>query len=267
MPRPLMIVTILAAVAAFAPAIGARPTAAFTVSSTLDHKTLLPHHIRWQATSSLPATQITEVDFLIDGKISWVERKPPYSYSDDTGYLVTSWLTAANHQFTVRAKAKDGRVAKDTVTARVAPASAPAVTLAGKWHRTVDPTGAPKPGTPGAPKDTPTPAGTYTLVFDNRWLQTRDPGTFTKASVDKNTGFGYIQDTDYQPKAHTFTVWGAVTWRPFSDYLAEEGTWCGWDGPAATYSWSVTGNTLTLKAVGTDACRVREFIWTGSWTR
>src|SRR4051794_33446237 len=187
LPRPLLLATTLAAVAAFTPATEASPTAAFTVSSTLDHKATLPHHIRWHATTTLPANQIAEVDFLIDGKLSWVEPKPPYSYSDDTGYLVTSWLTAGNHRFTVRAKSKDGRVANDTVTARVAPAAEPSVPLAGKWHRTVDPTGVPTPGTPGAPKDTPTPAGTYTLTFDKRWLQTRDPGTFTKASVDKNT--------------------------------------------------------------------------------
>ena len=200
----------------------------------------------------------------------------PYTFGDkennlgnvDRGYLATSWLTPGMHRFSARATAKDGRVATDTVTARVVAAPEPPVALAGRWQRTVDPTGAPKPGSVGAPADTPTPAGTYTLVIDKRWIQTRNPGTFTHASVDDNTGLGYIQDTDYTPGPTMFRARGVVSWRPFSDYVAEEGTWCGWGGPEATYRWSVSGKTLTLTPKGgTDPCRVRGFIWTGDWTR
>jgi hypothetical protein len=277
MKKTLWVAPILAATIGLVLAVSAAaaPRAPFTVTSTLDGKKVLPRHIHWYA--SAPAATLVRVDFLIDGKLRWIQHKTPYIYGDqsddhgkvDRGYLVTSWLTQGLHRFTVKATAADSRVASDTVVARVLHAVEPPPALAGTWRRVVDPTGAPKLGSPGAPADTPTPAGTYTLVFDKRWLQTRNPGKFTHASVDTNTGLGYIQDTDYLPGPRTFRVWGAVSWRPFSDYLAEEGTWClPWGGPQASYGWSVTGDTLTLKPVGgSEPCRVREFIWTGEWTR
>jgi hypothetical protein len=253
----------------------AAPGKPFKVTSTLDGKTVLPHHVHWYADA--PGTLVKRVAFLIDGKVRWTQEKAPFIYGDnddsfgkiDRGYLVTSWLTPGRHRFTTRVLAADGRLVDDTVVARVLPAVAPPAALAGTWRRAVDPAGAPKPGTPGAPEDTPTPEGTYTLVFDRRWVQTRNPGTFTHASVDRNTGLGYVQDTDYVPGAHTFRVWGAVSWRPWNDYLAEEGTWCRqWGGPQADYTWSVSGDTLTLApAGGSEPCRVRQFIWAGEWTR
>jgi hypothetical protein len=40
------------------------------------------------------------------------------------------------------------------------------------------------------------------------------------------------------------------------------------DGPPATYTWSVNGDTLTLAPVGgRDACAIRGFVWAGQWTR
>ncbi len=253
---------------------GAATSQPFKVTSTLDGKTVLPHHIHWYAYAA--GTKVSTVDFLIDGKLRWTQKKAPYIYGDqednfktvDRGYLVTSFLSPGLHRFTVRVTATSGQHADDTITARVPAAPEPATALKGTWERTVDPAGAPKPGSPGAPADTPTPAGVYRLVLDSRWIQTRNPGTFTHASVDANTGLGYIQDTDWVPGATTFQVWGAVSWRPFSDYLAEEGTWClPWGGPQATYHWSVSGNTLTLTPAGSDPCRVREFVWAGEWTR
>lgn len=275
--RMLILSTAVAAIVTVtgAAATATTPKQPFTVTSTLAGKTVLPHHIHWYADA--PGTKLSKIEFLIDGKLRWLQRKPYYIYGDrnddlgkvDRGYLVTSWLTPGSHRFIARATATDGRVATNTVTARVIRAPKPPSALAGKWRRVVDPTGAPTPGSPGAPKDTPTPAGTYTIVFDERWIQTRNPGTFTHASVDKNTGLGYIQDTDYVAGATTFRVWGAVSWRPFEDYLAEEGTWClPWGGPQADYRWSVSGDTLTLAPVGgKEPCRVRQFIWAGEWTR
>jgi hypothetical protein len=64
----------------------------FEVTSTLDGKTVLPHRIHWLAYPKVPASTKVRVEFLVDGKVLWAERDAPYSFSDDGGYLVTSWL-------------------------------------------------------------------------------------------------------------------------------------------------------------------------------
>ena len=109
-------------------AVAAKP-APFTVTSTLKGKKMVPRRIRWVASTSLPAAQIREVDFIIDGgPPKWIEKLAPYTYGEDENgrhqnYLVTSWLTPGRHRFIVRAIAMDGRRAEQTVLARVLPAS------------------------------------------------------------------------------------------------------------------------------------------------
>ena len=82
----------------------ARPTSSFTVRSTLDGMTVLPHHIHWLGTPSLAATQIKEVDFLIDGKLDWIERHGPYVYSsDDPGHQDT-WSRRGSRPVSIGSK-------------------------------------------------------------------------------------------------------------------------------------------------------------------
>ena len=123
------------------------------VTSTLDGKTVLPRRIRWIATPTIPASQVSKVQFFIDGgKPRWEEEHAPYTYGEDENgrhqnYLVTSWLTPGRHRFTVRVLTVDGRKAQSTVVARVLPAPAPPATLAGTWRRAIaDTSGAPAAG-------------------------------------------------------------------------------------------------------------------------
>lgn len=141
---------LLAAVATASSAL-AHPAAPFHVTSTLDGKTVLPTRIRWIARSRIPASQVTEVDWLIDGKLRWTESQPvpgdtrtiaAYAYGGAAGlsaegYLVTTWLTPGRHRFTVRVSDTNGGKAADTVTARVLPAPQPPAALAGAWTRVV----------------------------------------------------------------------------------------------------------------------------------
>ena len=233
----------------------------FKVTSTLDGKTVLPHRIHWLAYPKLPRSTKVKVEFLIDGKVLWVERDFPYTYSEDGGYLVTSWLTPGKHRFTVRATTvPDGRVAEDAVVARVLPAPDPPAALAGTWERTPDVKGHPT-----------FPAGTYKLVFERRWIQERFPGKFDPAKTHANgpgTGQGLIEDNDWDPGPSTFHVQGAVVFKRFDRNDPEGGSSCNYGGPGTDYSWSVDGNTLTLEPVdGKDPCAPRGFLWTGEWTR
>lgn len=242
-------------------------TAAFRVTSTLDGMHVLPHRIPWVASPSLPATQVSQVEFLVGRKVAWIEHKAPYSFSDDGGYLVTSWIRPGGHSFTVRATSIDGRVATDTVTAQVAKSPPPPAALAGTWHRRVDASGSPAAGSPGNPTDTYTRSGTYTMVIDTAEIQMRFPGRFVKPASD-STGAGWILDSDYTVGRASLRVQGAISSEPFNETTAEGGWWCYPGGPPAGYRWSVSGRTLTLRPLGKhDACGVRGFIWTGRWQR
>jgi hypothetical protein len=237
-----------------------------SVRSTLDRKTVLPHRIVWQAFAQVPSSSIEEVDFLVDGKLRWVEHKTPYIYSglDGRGYLVSSWLAPGFHRFTVFVKASGGRSGSTTVRARVLPTPNAPPALAGTWKRTVDNSSAPAAGNPTS---TPTPSGGYTLTFEKRWARDQFPGSFVlPQSNDSGEGLYFLDD--YTADQHTIHVVGEVVFHPFSDSLPEGGSWCYFDGPPATYTWVVRGDSLTLAPVGgKDACGVRGFIWTGTWTR
>jgi hypothetical protein len=239
------------------------------VVSTLDGRTVLPHRIRWHGLPTLAPAKVKRVDFLIDGHVDWIERRAPYSYSDDAGYLVTSWLSPGRHRFTIRAIAVDGHTATDTVVARVLPPPEVPASLAGTWQRTVANTaGAPKPGSAGNPTETLTPTGKYTITFDRRWIHDSFPCTASPCRFDPKTGGGGMFDSDWTPRSGTFRVEGAVTIQVFHDSDRLGGWWCNPDGPVATYAWSVSGNKLGLAAVGgRDTCRIRGFIWIGHWTR
>jgi hypothetical protein len=216
---------------------------------------VLPHRIHWIAYPRVPQSTRVKVEFLIDTqKVLWAERDVPYRFAEDDGYLVTSWLTAGKHKFTVRATIvrradtilKDGPMAEHTVVARVPAAPKPPAALAGTWQRTPDTTG------------TTFPAGTYKLVFENRWIRDRFPGKFDPKishNTGPGTGKGLIQDNDWEPGPDTFHVQGAVIFKRFDRTDPEGGSYCTYGGPRADYSWSVDGNTLTLTPVGgKDRC-------------
>jgi len=263
------LIALLAIAAVLAAAAAAAPSEPFKVTSTLDGKSVLPHRIHWYGFTTLPALQVKRVEFLIDGKSLWTELRAPYTFADERGYLVTSWLTPGVHAFTVRATAVDGRRAEDTVRARVLPPAAVPAALAGTWRRTIaDTSGAPAPGSGENPTDTLTPPGTYRITFDRRWIHDEFPCTNSPCTYNSNTGAGGELNTDWIPGPSRFSVLGSVTTHmaKATDRLA--GWWCETWGPAATYTWTVSGNTLTLTPVGgQDACGIRGFIWAGQWTK
>lgn len=252
--------------------VAAAPGPALKVTSTLDGKSVLPHRTHWLGMTTLPPSQIREVDFLIDGRLAWVEHHSPYVYSSDEngtklGYLVTSWLSPGIHMFAVRAVANDGRTVTDTNQARVLPAPEPAAALAGTWQRTIDATAAPKPGSPQNPTGSIVASGRYTMTFEKRWIRDRQPGKWVYPQSNK-TGYGLYYLDDYTAGPTRIHVVGEVVFHPQSDRLPEGGWWCYSSGPPADYSWSVRGDTLTLAPIGGhDACGIRGFIWIGQWTR
>jgi hypothetical protein len=261
------------AVTLVAPAAHAKKPA-FAVTSSIDGKTVLPHRLRWIARPRMPAASIDHVDFLIDGKVRWSEHLAPYTFSEDEdgahlGYLVTSWLKPGRHRFAVRVVTIEGTKVTHGVTARVVAAPDVPAELAGRWQRTLtDVSGAPADGTPGNPTGTIVRPGTYTMIIDKRMIQMRWPGIYQVPESD-TTAAGWIIDSDFALAGATLQALGPVTFRRNQDPpLAEAGWWCWQDGPTSTYTWSVSGSTLTLTPKsGGDPCGVRGFVWSGQWTR
>ena len=221
---------------------------AVTVTSTLDGRATLPHRIHWQAFPHTPS-HVSVVDYLIDGKRMWTEHNAPYFYGNDGNYLVTSFLTPGKHVFTVRAVDVSGQTATDTVTATVAPATAPPAALSGTW----------KAFQPGAG----TPTGYWSLVITSvGWYE----GDYPVTNLNGN-----LEDVAYLSPGLVEIRTGMAIGH---DSVATGGAdndlngWCNDDpGSPARYQWSVTGTQLRLTSAGGNPCPGFTAFLTTVWTR
>jgi hypothetical protein len=224
-----------------------------TVTSTLDGHVTLPLRIHWQAFPSGPAADVSEVDFLIDGRLGWVEHNTPYFYGDDGNWLVTSFLGPGEHTFTVRVITVGGRTATDTVKASVTAPPAPPPALSSiTWERQVTPADVLK-STSGQPP----PPGSWRLRINQMGWQLRDPTP---------GGSWGLFDVLYQPG-------GRLQMRPTIEYPpypnSNNGGFCQDTDPLWAWAYSVGdgGKTLTLRPLGQDPCGDRIAILAGTWTR
>ncbi len=264
--RKHVVLLVLLALLAAAAAAASAETSRFTVTSSLDGKKVLPLRTRWLAYPKLPTAQVKEVDFLIDGKLRWVEEYAPYNYgSDDShghlGYLITTWLTAGRHTFTARAIDKTGHRATDAVAARVLPAPKPPAELAGTWTRTVTQADLKKSG------PQPPPVGVWRLVFDRVGAWELDPqggGVVSQYDAVGDVIHAYAP-IQMVPRGTGGNDPGTIA--RFGQHVAVGGGIdCRDDGPFGSYSWSVTGSELTLTA-NKEPCGDRRAIWEGVWKR
>lgn len=243
--RPTTLTALVLVCAGLAFVVGASSAAAersatsFTIRSSLDGKTVLPHRIRWIAYPSAPVL-FPGVEFLIDGKLAFDDRLEPYAFASDgrdeatktvkTGYLVTSWLSPGKHRFTVRgSRVGDRATATKTAVVRVVQAPAPPAGLAGTWTRNL-PNAVPPDR--GVLYKNAAPAGPYRITIDRRYIRLQPQRTPVHVKFD------------YAAGATTVTIRGPV-WAGYPN----EGGWCDPWGPEVKYTWSVTGDTLTLAPV------------------
>jgi hypothetical protein len=261
------------AIAAVPAALGAPGDQTFTVSSSLDGKKVLPLRSHWLGYTSLPPAQVDRVEFLIDGKVRWVEHQAPYNYAADDngrnmGYLVTTWLKPGLHQFVVRVYDKAGNSQTDGVTARVVAAPAPPPELAGTWTRI-------QPSTSKHFK-----GWRFTLWLDRTgvWYFPVPPSGRTCCAG----GGGFVDQ--YDVRGHTLNVYGTVVMgvqdvvkgdckgngcvhrRHGGRVYLFSGFVCNFSGPFGSYRWSVSGSTLSVKPIH-DGCSGRTEMLAGTWTR
>jgi hypothetical protein len=254
--------TLAALIGSSAASASGQTGAKLSVTSSLDGMRTLPARIHWIATPKPSSATITEVDFLIDGKVAWIEQIAPYVFGGDDagrnrGYLVTTWLSPGTHRFTVRATDSTGKTATNTVSAKVHAAPQPPTALRGTWTRTVTPADLAR-----YPAENSNPTGQWELVFDNVGAWDLDP-----------VGSGRIYQ--YAAKGDTINVDAPIQEAPCSQNgpcgISRYGHHdvgdvdCNASGPFGSYRWSVSANTLTLTPVK-DGCPDREDIWAGHWT-
>jgi hypothetical protein len=220
------------------------------VSSSLDGRQRLPLRIHWRALTTTPPTEVAEVDFLVDGRLGWVEKNAPYDYGDDGNWLVTSFLRpGVPHKFTVRLMTSTGQSATDTVTAQVSPSPTPPVSLAGTWRRVVSAKEA------AAGPDAP-PGGLWRYTFATEGLIGHDP-----------QDGGGISDVIYLPN-NRLQLRPTIEHPPFPS--PNNGGFCGDTDPLAIYSYTFSngGRSLALRPVGGhEACPNRQALLASTWTR
>jgi hypothetical protein len=128
---------LLAAVVAVSSSLAGCEDTSFTVTSSLDGKSVLPVRRHWIAYPRIDPSQgqMAEVDYLIDGFHAWTARSSPWYYGDNGNWLVTTILKPGLHTFTVRAVVSPDKVAVDKFQARVIAPPRPPAKLAGSWRR------------------------------------------------------------------------------------------------------------------------------------
>jgi hypothetical protein len=233
--KRLLALVLLASVVAVSSALAGRSDTGFTVTSTLDGKTVLPIRIQWLATPQIDPSQgtVSEVDYFIDGYHSWTQHQAPWQYAGNGNWLVTTDLKPGLHTFTVRATTTDNQVATDTVKAQVVAPPPPPAKFRGTWtlkkatHRQRPPVKA----------FTITPKGwTFgpNLVLDAQYLPS---GNVVLGTVIINRPEQTDDVCNGQPPLHKWHV-----------------------------AFSADSKTMQLNPIGSDPCLTRLRALQGTWT-
>jgi hypothetical protein len=182
----------------------------------------------------LSPSKIREVDFLIDGRRSWVEHHAPYTYGLDGNYLVTSWIKPGLHTFSVVAVANDGRRATVTSRGRTSAATAPPAVLAGSWQSAK--------------------LGGRTLVVSSVGWRIVDP----------NGASGALVDVAYLSPGLVEVRGGIVT----RDHDPRENNpWCDEPFEPVRYHWRVVADRLSLGLAGPQHCDGQARVLATEWRR
>jgi hypothetical protein len=263
----LLLVVVASAVSA---ALATGSNQPLAVTTSLDGKKVLPQMSRWLVHPNVAPAEVAEVDFLIDGRLRWVEHRSPYNYASDDdrghlGYLFTSWLEPGLHLFKVVVKTNKGAKASDVVKARVLRAPPPPKSLAGTWTREVTKNDLAK-ADPGYGTDNVPPDGKWRLVIDRIGVWELDPlgtGIVQAYAVSGNLLRSYAPIQMVPRRANGDP--GSI--HRFGNQVdAGGGIDCDESGPFGTYRWSAANDQLVLSVVH-ERCGQRRVVYEGTWTR
>ena len=226
----ILSLALLAGVVAVSSALAGSSDTSFTVTSSLDGKTVLPLRSHWIANPN-DTQSIDHVDFFIDGFHAWTQHQAPWYYGGQGNWLITTVLKPGMHKFVVRAYDVANQMAVDTVQARIVAPPKPPAKLAGSWKSA-----------------TPRPFGLAGTLYiaKNGW--TLGPNNFVDAQYLTN---------------------GSIVLGPqIVDRPEQARAPCGSD-PRHTWKATIAAGDkkMTLAPVGKDPCAIRAAIFKGTWTR
>jgi hypothetical protein len=246
------------------------------VESSLEGMAMLPRHVRWIVTTSLPAEKIREVRFAVNGTRVWTDHDPPYAYGEEGAYLVTSYFhdsywdeTLGGQRFTARVIEWGGVTWRSVVVARVPkPQTTRRLPSYLIWGRL----------SAAALKDPPPLEElVYPSSFYTSELRLLDGGLWVGRTVER--AFAY----EASANARVLRV-GAPIFFGSHDVAGNQFGWffkgylCSPDGPRSTYAWSLQRRRylggfsgegqyvthLVLKARN-EPCEPRRKILEGVW--
>jgi hypothetical protein len=228
----VLMLALLAAVIGVSSALAGRSDTGFTVTSSLDGKTVLPIRSQWIVTPPNAQT-LSQVDFFIDGYHAWTQHQAPWQYAGGGDWLVTTTLKPGPHTFSIRATTTDDQVATDTVTAQVVAPPPPPAKLRGTW-------------TLKKATNTQRPPLTTFTVTPRGWV----------------FGPNNTLDVQYLPNGNI------ILYTLIIDRPEQTDPIC--NGQPQQHQWHIAlspdNKSITLNPVGNDPCRIRLAVVQGTWT-
>ena len=227
-----------------------------SVTSSLEGREELPRRLRWDVTTSLPAGQVQEVRFLIDDRLRWIDRQPPYRYAGDNGYLVTSWLVSSEPvHFTAEVVGIDGSTGSATVAAGVPDRGLEQLPY-GIWGR-LGPDALSKPLAERWGEWT---AEMHVAAYGEVWIgrSFKEAYMFDASGTDRTLRI--LAPIRKVPRGESFSEYG---WRFAGDL-------CGERSPFASYALTeveIDGNNAFRLTATRDPCEARRKLMEGVWER
>jgi hypothetical protein len=229
-----------------------RQTAVWSVTSSIADGATLAGPVRWSADPvGTPPGGLDRIEFLIDGRLLWVERHAPFDFNNDANYLYPYVFARGPHQLVARGVSMTGEQVSVTANVRMtqAPPRIPHALQATWGHRVsqaiIDDN--------SAPADPPVSGGVFRMKLGTNGLVLVTP--------PKPATGGYYA---FSAKARgALDFGGPVNW--LTAQSSYEGI-CHGDQTFARYRWKLARHVLTLKVVK-DPCRLRAAVLAGLWTR
>jgi hypothetical protein len=220
------------------------------VTSSIKSGAVLTKRTMWTAAvKPMYENFVTSVTFTIDGKDRWVESQPPYTFNNDQRSFYPWALPAGKHVLKVVATTHDGTTGSTSVTVTTKGTSIPSA-LQGTWTRNVTRADFGLLFVPDG-----TPFGYWTIrVSSDGVIRAAVPG-----------GSDGVTEA-FKAAAQKLWLEGPISYGVPSSFAI--GGFCDPKlEPVSEYSWSRSGDTLTL-ASSTDlaACVDRGGLFEGVWT-